>query len=50
MTKRVYGRSPSLVAKHLEEMSEYNVECTSTLIYRTLSCRPQNENIIRGII
>lgn len=50
MTKRVYGRSPSMIAKHIERMSKYNVECTSTLICRTLMNRPANENTIRGII
>lgn len=48
--ERIYGRSPSLVAKHRGESSEYSIGSMSQLIYRTMQDRPSNENIIRGIL
>lgn len=49
MTKRVYGRSPSLIAKRAEEMSTISISALQSLICRAEQCRPQNENAIRGI-
>ena len=48
MTK-IYGRRfPSLDLE--EKQTTYNtIECTNTLIFRTLADRPVNEDKIRGV-
>lgn len=50
MTKRTYGRSPSLIAKRERELSNNIIGCTQSLIYRTIQNRPMNENALRGYV
>lgn len=47
--ERIFGRSPSLVAKHRKETSDKYVGGIESLIYRTIQDRPQNENALRGM-
>lgn len=49
MNQKRYGRRfPSLEAKGTQT-TNYTIECESTLIFRTLADRPQNEDRIRGV-
>lgn len=47
--ERIFGRSPSLVAKHMRETSDNYVSGLNSLIYREQQNRPTNENAIRGM-
>ena len=49
MTKRIYGRSPSMQVKHDERKTNIYIGCTESLIFRTIQDRPQNENALRGL-
>lgn len=48
MQKIVYGRSPSMVAKHEREQSYTTISTATGLIYREMQDRPENESRLRG--
>lgn len=50
MTKKIYGRSPSMQLKHELRKTDYIIGCTQSLIYRTIQNRPMNENALRGYV
>lgn len=49
MNKIIYGRSPSMIAKHERELSENSIVSANPLILREMQDRPMNEAALRGV-